>query len=60
MTPAAQQSLDHRLHTRLQYDSGTFAQRMKEIWHTMSEDEREEAMGWMMVYEHMLNNWERK
>lgn len=57
MTPAAQQSLDHRLHNRLQYDAGTFAVRMREQWHTMSPDERTEAIGWMRVYEHMLTNW---
>lgn len=59
MSEAAQQSLDHRLHNRLQYDAGTFSQRMKDQWHTMNEDERKEALGWMKVYEHMLNNWRK-
>lgn len=54
-----QSHLHHRLHNRLQYDAGTFAERMRELWHTLDEDERAEAMGWMRIYRHMLDNWEK-
>ena len=48
-----------RLHKQLQHHALTYAREVKQEWDSLTTEERKEAMGWLKLYEHMLNNWEK-
>ena len=60
MTPAAQQSLDHRLHMQLQFTALAYAKQVKRLWPHMDAAQRKSAMAYMRVYEGFLTNWGKK